>query len=185
VKIASSDLSKTVFLKDSDCSVEQAGSSPGTTISYEQWEIIEFCVRLTRLFGIPKSVGEIFGFIFSSSAPVTFDTVVASLGISNGSASQGLRFLRQVGALKLAYVARDRRDFYVAETSARRLLAGFLSENVLQEVSENRQRLVHLHAHLSAENDLRNSDLLGRVELLMNWSQQGANVLKAAMEILS
>ncbi len=152
-------------------------------ISPERWAIIEFCVRLTRLFGIPKSVGEIFGFVFSSPEPVTFDAVVSSLGVSNGSASHGLRLLRQLGALKLAYVARDRRDFYVAETSARRLLAGFLSDHVLHEVSENRRRLFDLHAKLSADQQPSSLDLLPHVNVLMDWSQQGSTALKAAMEV--
>ena len=159
-------------------------SDAQAAVSFEQWEVIEFCVRLTRLFGIPKSVGEIFGFVFSSPSPVTFENVVASLGISNGSASHGLRFLRQLGALKLTYVARDRRDFYVAETSAGRLLAGFLSEKVLHEVSDNRQRLFNLHARLHANNDLHAADLMRRVELLMDWSKQGSTALKVAMDIL-
>ena len=154
-------------------------------ISLERWAVIEFCVRLTRLFGIPKSVGEIFGFVFSSPEPVAFDTVVASLGVSNGSASHGLRLLRQLGALKLTYVARDRRDFYTAETSARRLLAGFLSENVLHEASDNKQRLVELHAKLSADHHLHPSGLLQQVEVLMGWSKQGSAALKAAMEIFA
>ncbi len=150
----------------------------------EQWEMIEFCVRLARLFGIPKSVGEIFGFVFCASAPVAFENVVAGLGISGGSASHGLRLLRQLGALKLTYVARDRRDFYVAETSARRLFAGFLHENVLHEANENRQRLRELHAKLSAEEHCDNPNLLGRVELLMDWNKQGSTAIQAVMEIL-
>ena len=160
-------------------------NGPKGGISQERWAVIEFCVHLTRLFGIPKSVGEIFGFVFSSPEPVAFDTVVASLGVSNGSASHGLRLLRQLGALKLTYVARDRRDFYVAETSARRLLAGFLSENVLHEVNDNKRRLVALHAKLSADQHLHPSDLLQQVEVLMGWSKQGSTALEAAMGIFA
>lgn len=163
---------------------EKGAATRGGSLSYDQWEIIEFCVRLTRLFGIPKSVGEIFGFVFSSPTPVAFENVVAALEISSGSASHGIRFLRQLGALKLTYVARDRRDFYVAETSAGRLLAGFLKENAVHEVSGNRQRLHNLHAKLNASHDLHSADLLQRVELLMDWDKQGSTALKAAMDIL-
>lgn len=136
------------------------------------------------MFGIPKTVGEIFGFVFSSSKPVTFENVVVSLGISGGSASNGLRFLRQIGALKLTYVPRDRRDFYVSETSVSRLLAGFLGEGIVHEAGENRQRLRGLHEKLNVDNDARASDLLRRVELMMEWSNQGSNALKAALNAL-
>ena len=159
-------------------------SRPQHELSYERWELIEFCVRWARVFGVSKSVGEIFGFVFSSSKPVTFEDVVTSLGLSGGSASHGLRFLRQIGALKLTYVARDRRDFYVAETSASCLLAGLWGENSVHEVGENRQRLRDLHAKLNVKNDAGATDLLRRVELMMDWSNRASDALKAALDIL-
>jgi len=56
--------------------------------SDSKWELIQLFVRVTQVLGIPRSVGEIFGFIFTSPSPVAFDEIVEALGVSSGSASR-------------------------------------------------------------------------------------------------
>ena len=95
-----------------------------------QQECINFFVHAAQALSVPRSVGEIYGLLYSSGEPLTMDDVVERLSISKGSASQGLRTLRDIGAVRTTYVAGDRRDFFVAETELRKLAFGFLRESI-------------------------------------------------------
>ncbi|MGE9296633.1 MAG: GbsR/MarR family transcriptional regulator, partial [Puniceicoccales bacterium] len=57
-------------------------------------ETVAIFVRIVQALGLPRSVGQIYGLIYISPHPVCMDELVSRLGISLGSASQGLRQLR-------------------------------------------------------------------------------------------
>ena len=57
---------------------------------------------LVVLLGLPKSMGEIYGLVFASAEPPTFADIEHKLGLSKGSVSQGLRALRELGAVREA-----------------------------------------------------------------------------------
>lgn len=63
-------------------------------------EIVAVFVDLVLLLGLPKSVGEIYGLLFASAEPLSFVEVEGKLGLSKGSVSQGLRTLRDLGAVR-------------------------------------------------------------------------------------
>lgn len=65
-------------------------------------EIVAVFADLVVLLGLPKSMGEIYGFIFASAEPPTFADIEQKLDLSKGSVSQGLRALRELGAIKEA-----------------------------------------------------------------------------------
>ena len=99
-----------------------------TTINARNLELdsIDFFVRLMSMLGMPRSVGEIYGLLYFSKDSLPMDQIASRLGISIGSASQGLRTLRSLKAVRTAYVAGDRRDHYFAETEFRRLFSNFI-----------------------------------------------------------
>ena len=66
-------------------------------------ESIDFFVRLMGLLGLPRSVGEIYGLLYFSPHPLPMDQIVSRLGISIGSASQGLKTLRSLKAKNLLH----------------------------------------------------------------------------------
>lgn len=154
-------------------------------ISSSRWEVIQLCVHVTRLLGVPRTVCEIFGFVFSSPNPVTFEDIVAGLGMSNGSTSHGLRYLRRIGALSVTYLARDRRDYYIAEVSLGRLVSGYVMENVTHHLADNRERIAAMRSTLGTEDDDRQSvHLSSRVELLLEWNRQMSSIIALASETL-
>jgi hypothetical protein len=55
-----------------------------------------------QVFGVPKSVGQIYGLLYASPEPLSFSDIVERLEISKGSASQGLQLLRSLGAINVA-----------------------------------------------------------------------------------
>jgi len=74
--------------------------------------MIEACDRLCQLLGLPRSIGQIYGFLYMSLKPVSLDDLVEFLGISKASASTGTRQLTAWGAIRQVWVPGDRRDYY-------------------------------------------------------------------------
>jgi len=153
-------------------------------LSEAQWELIEVCVRVSQMVGMPRSVGEILGFIFCARGPVTFDDIVHGLGISSGSASCGLRFLRRLGAIKVSFYARDRRDFFRAETCLRRIAQGYLAENVLHHLTGIADRLRGLENRITNSSDPEVRALSDRVTMLLNWNRKAGSAIAAALQTL-
>ena len=125
-------------------SPSRARGKEGVELNALEVEVIELFVSVVRLMGIPKSIGEIYGLLFISPQPVALDTIVERLSISKGSASQGLRFLRSVGAAVSVYVAGDRRDHFVAETQLKKLASGFIREELEPHLTSGEDRLKRL-----------------------------------------
>ena len=62
--------------------------------------ILHLCVKLCAILGLPKSVGLIYGAVFVSARPIEAGDICKKLKISRGSVSQGLKFLRELGAIR-------------------------------------------------------------------------------------
>jgi hypothetical protein len=144
--------------------------------------VIDIFVRLADVLGIPKSVGEIYGLLFATAHPLAFQAIVLRLGISKGSASQGLRLLRAVGAIKLTYVGGDRRDHFLPETELRALLSGFLRERVQPHLEGGGIRVKALKAVTRSRGFGRGDPedariLRARIEKLGAWHKKGEIVL--------
>ncbi len=105
-------------------------SPAGDGLSDFQSECVAIFSQAARAVALPRSVGQIYGLLYATNRPLPLDAVVQSLRISKGSASQGLRWLRDLGAIKVASVEGDRRDHFVAEIELRRLATGFLRGTV-------------------------------------------------------
>lgn len=147
-------------------------------------DTIDLFVRVASLFGISKSIGEIYGFLFVCPSPVPFEHVRERLRMSSGSASQGLRLLRGLGAVRTVYVAGDRRDHYIAETGLRKLAAGLLRDKAAHNLGayeEKLARLVRLSADLPSS---RRTLLRERVRTLEHWHARAASVLPYVVQAL-
>lgn len=103
--------------------------------------MIDIFVGMAQLVGLPKSIGQIYGYLYSAFEPSTMDQVIEELGISKGSASQGLKFLRQMGAAKVQFVVGDRRDHFVAEDKSKKIIAGFLKETLQPALEDGKERV--------------------------------------------
>lgn len=124
---------------------QPAGAAPAAAeLSALEVEVIDLFVAATRLLGLPRSLGEIYGLLFISPEALTLDQLVQRLRISKGSASQGLRTLRAFGAVKLSYQPGDRRDHYSAETDLKSLVSGFISGQMLPHLETGQARLERL-----------------------------------------
>jgi hypothetical protein len=75
-----------------------AGERSPDQVNFDR-QVVDFFVSAADLLGVPKSVAAIYGIVFASPEPLSFADIEARLDISKGSISQGLRVLREVGAL--------------------------------------------------------------------------------------
>lgn len=83
-----------------DDSLVVAGERADDMVAFER-QVVDLFVSGADLLGVPKSVAAIYGIIFASPEPLSFAEIGERLDISNGSISQGLRVLRDVGAIRV------------------------------------------------------------------------------------
>lgn len=144
-----------------------------------EWElaVLDLFVSGAQLIGFPKSIGQIYGLLFCADGPIPMDAFVDRLGLSKGSVSQGLSLLRQLGAVKIQFVAGDRRDHYVPEVKLRRLFAGFLREKVDPHLESGVSRLSHLNELIDTVEGDQQEHAKERVRLLEAWHKQTRRLL--------
>jgi hypothetical protein len=181
--------------------------SPAATRAQKafQVECVQFFAEVVQIFGVPKSVGQIYGVLYASPAPLSFSDIVQQLEISKGSASQGLQLLRSLGAIKVANpklkalsdkleavqtptplnplpIVPDggRREYYEPELSLRKLVSGVLRERVAPLAAAGAERLALLR-ELAEQDGANGSFYLDRVKQLGSWRRR----LKTVLPVLS
>lgn len=160
-----------------------------------------FFQEVVQLFGVPKSVGQIYGVLYSSPEPLGFPEIVARLEISKGSASQGLQLLRSLGAILEADAAspsslasnlngsgasgvpRATRVVYAPELSLRQLVTGVLRERIAPIATTGADRLKRLKA-LAEEAPENTEFYLGRAKQLEIWRNRFTTVLPLITALL-
>ena len=155
--------------------------APLTNLSRVEISTIDLFVRIARLFGVSKSVGEIYGLLFISTKPVPLDYVRERLQMSSGSASQGLRLLRSVAAVRATYVAGDRRDHFLVETDLRKITNGFLREKVVPNLLVHEERLERLSDLIGELPSGSRPEIESRIRILQGWRKQARAVLPLMM----
>jgi len=90
--------------------------------------IIDIFIRATKMLGYPKSIGEIYGLLFVSESPLCMEDIMNKLGISLGAASQGLRILKSLRAVKTNHLIGQRREYFSADTEIDRFIGRYLKE---------------------------------------------------------
>lgn len=162
-------------------------TSPIDKPALAPWEVamIDSFVRAAALIGLPRSIGEIYGLLYCSSEPLTFDEIEARLGISRGSVSGGLKTLRQLGAVKLHYAPGSRKDHYLPELSMERLVRGFIKDQFSPHLESSAERLDAVEAQLAAEPESdRREHGLQRLNTLRTWRRRAEKLLPLALAVL-
>ena len=146
----------------------------------DEWEsaVIDLFLNAANSFGLPKSYGQIYGLLFCRDEPLAMDEVMVLLQISKGSASQGLRALRQLGAISSTFAPGDRKERFVAEIRLRKLVSGFLREQADPHLDKGVARLKQIENLLgvTGSNDSRFRGAR-RHEILSGWHRQMSRLL--------
>ena len=163
-------------------SLSSAISDLTSTGDFER-ECVSFFAEVVQLFGVPKSVGQIYGLLYASPEPLGFPDIVERLEISKGSASQGLQLLRSLGAINEAEGADARGVVYEPELSLRQLVTGVLRERIAPMASTGADRLKRLKdlAERAPENT---KFYLDRTKQLETWRKRFTTVMPLLTALL-
>ena len=148
-------------------------------------QVIQFFVDGVKVLGLPRSIGEIYGLLFIFPEPLALDDLVHLLGISKGSASQGLRALKTLGAVREMEVENSRRTYYSASTELKRLVGGFIREQVRPHLESGKSKVGSLLEAAAAEpGPARREFYETQVRQLEHWIGRGRFVLPLLQRVL-
>lgn len=154
------------------------------SLSEIESEVIALFVRMADVLNLPRSVGEIYGILFVSTKPLCLDDCRECLNISKGSTSQGLKILRSFGAIRMVYIPGDRKDYYTAETSLRKMASGFAGEQIQPHVASGGDRIKHIRNLLNEYDAEEKAELVDKVDLLENWQRRAGKVLPLILKLI-
>jgi HTH-type transcriptional regulator, glycine betaine synthesis regulator len=161
----------------------------GSTVELDPLErqVVAVFVDGVRVLGLPRSIGEIYGLLFISRSPLSLDDLVHRLKISKGSASQGLRMLKSLGAVREASGTggAERRTYYEPAVELKRLVGGFIREQIRPHLDSGKTKINHLaETARDVEDPEHRRFLCDRVERLEQWMSSGGRVLPLLQKIL-
>jgi len=151
-----------------------------------QVEMVDFMVRLFRLMGLPKTIGSIYGYVYASPSPVSMDDLTQALGISLGSASQGLRTLKVFRAIKPVYTQGERREHYEAETDFQQFVGAFLKGELEQYIENTEKRTERMTEQLGSLTDHTGKAFFEeRVYRLTSMNERARKILPLLNEVFA
>ena len=146
--------------------------------------MVDFFVDAAGLLGVPKSVAAIYGIVFASPEPLSFSDIEARLDISKGSISQGLRVLREIGAVSEVSTAVDRAELFTPDLELRKLIARFISFRLQTQLIAGQKRLAAITNQVPTM-DLAHAELLRqRIKHLTGWHKKARALLPIARTFL-
>ena len=158
--------------------------SAGAPLEAVESEVVNLFAQAGKAFGLPPSVGQIYGLLFIADKPMAMDHLIDRLQISKGSASQGLKFLRRVGAVSMVNLEEDRRVHYIAVAELRKLATGFLKDQVLPQLDTGIRRLEDVSARLDALPPAEKARLKRRLGMLQSWEKKTRRFLPLMVKML-
>ena len=115
-----------------------------------QREMAEIFADLAELFGNPSSIGAIYGLLFASPEPLYMEEIVESLGISTGTASQGLRRLVELEAIVSQKSEGERVTRFAAKLELRPFVGMFLEQQLQPRLNRSAERIAQIEQNLAA-----------------------------------
>jgi DNA-binding transcriptional regulator GbsR (MarR family) len=103
--------------------------------------MIESFASAGDTLGFQRSVSMIYGLLFCSREPLSMEDIMLRLSISKGSASQGLKQLTTIGAVKKQLQLGERKTLYVAERSLRRLVQRLLDSHISPSLENGAEKV--------------------------------------------
>ena len=129
--------------------------------------MIEAMGHTTQSFGVGRTLGQIFAYLYFSREPRSLDDMTAALGISKGSASMGVRQLEQWEAVEKMAGKGDRKDYYVARDAFGRIIKKAALDLSHRKLEDSSSILGEMKARL-AKNDGKRDGLSEEDKFIMD-----------------
>jgi DNA-binding transcriptional regulator GbsR (MarR family) len=172
----------------SSSSMQPASDRSSHELDPLERQVVAVFVDGVRVLGLPRSIGEIYGLLFISRSPLSLDDLVKRLDISKGSASQGLRLLKSLGAVIEANGSNgetERRTYYEPAVELKRLVGGFIREQIRPHLESGKTKINQLAARVREVEDPESRKFLSeRVDRLGHWMRSGGKILPILQKIL-
>ena len=160
-----------------------SGRNHFTSLNSVEQETIQLFVQLARILGQRPSYAEIYGLMFVSPRPLPQDDFIQRLNLSKGSASQGVSYLLELGAVRPVAV-NDRRVHYEAVAELRNLASRFLRQQVLANFKDSDARLDRIAAAAKNLSATDGEFALNRVKTLRSWAKNSQRILPVLVALL-
>jgi len=155
---------------------------PGQRLGGLEHEIIAYWVRIATQLGYPRSVGEIFGYVFITETPVNADDLVERLRISRSGAGQGLKTLLDIGAIRPAHSIAKRREYFQMQSDLGVLVRQFLNARVFPPLDELRRQRESLGEAVAKTG---NAHLIQRFDKLQRWQRKASPLMAVLKSLVS
>ena len=149
---------------------------PREVVAFEE-EVVGFFLESANLLGVPKSLAAIYGICFASPEPLSFTEVHERLDLSSGSISQGLKVLREVGALKVVRTELDSRQYVTPDLELRKLIHHWITERLQRQLSAGQTRLQSIAKAVPGGRAPASKELHDRIKALQGWHDKASAVL--------
>ena len=163
-----------MIARTSKTSIKIAKNSRLHVNSSPEDSILNLCVKLCSILGLPKSIGLIYGAVFVSTRPIEAGEICKNLKISRGSVSQGLKFLKELGAIRSEGLSGNRAEHFVTEDHLRKAVETFVTKKIGPAFDELGGEVVRL------EKDPNNNlptELKEKLETIRRWHSHGQLLL--------
>jgi HTH-type transcriptional regulator, glycine betaine synthesis regulator len=147
-------------------------------------ESVGVFIGFLKLVGLPKSIGEIYGLLFVSPRALAMDEIMERLGMSLGAASQGLKVLRSVGAVRTVYKRGDRRDHYEADLELSRFATAFLRDEVRPRLQGALERVGTMEEMAGEMEEGDGEEARERLRRLRHWLEKGERMMPWILRFL-
>ena len=154
-----------------------------SVVGFEE-AVVDFFVDAADLLGVPKSVAVLYGIVFASPQPLSFADIQARGTLSKGSVSQGLRVLREMGAIKEVSAPADRSELFTPDLEMRRLIQRFLEQRLEKQLAAGKSRLGDLQRALPTLEKSHAETLRSRLQQLQSWHEKARALLPIARTFL-
>ena len=139
--------------------------------------VVAFFLESAAILGVPKSVAALYGICFASPEPLSYTDIQARLNLSSGSISQGLKVLREMGALKVVHTATDSRELMTPDLELRKLTQHWLTERLQRQLTAGRSRLQTIAKSVPGDRAPSSKVLRDRIKSLQGWHDKASSVL--------
>lgn len=147
--------------------------------------VVNWFVDGVHVLGLPKSLGEIYGLLFISPQPLALDDFVHKLSMSKGTASQGLKMLRNLGAIIEAEPNGGRRVLYLPSTDLKNLVGGFIREQIRPHLESGKEKVKEMRTCLGSLKEQHERNFYdSRIEKLEGWMTHGMLVAPMVQKLL-
>ena len=147
-------------------SVAQPPTVAPRTLTSAELAFIESWMQLADSLGLPKSLAQMYALIFSSKQPVSAQDCVDALKISRSSAGQGLKSLREMGAIRPALELGARREAFAIEPDLGVLIRSVVRNKIAPAFDTFFSQIEPLEKALDPQ---KNGFFVHRLQKLQRW----------------